>query len=228
MSYPYGQPPQQPGYPAPAQHAPGYAAPAYPAPGYPAPAYPGQGYPAPMGYQAAPGGGTGITAGILALLGGVASTFSAIGMFILAAATSDNSLTSGAVLATGARRRSSSSSSSSSGPDIDFDFDLGGIGVVLGIAYSVLALLLLIGGILLLRRSNTGRVLVIVGCVASIVLTVAVLASASTGGFNVFSAPVFAVVTLVLAAIAPTKRWIEAARMPAMAGGYGAAPYGYR
>ncbi|MEU4314812.1 hypothetical protein [Nocardia sp. NPDC024068] len=227
MSYPYGQPPQQPGYPAP-YPAPAHQAPGYPAPAYPGPGYPGPGYPGSTGYQSAPSGGTGITAGILALLGGVASAFSAIGMFVLAAATSDSSLTSGAALATGARRRSSSSSSSSGGPDIDLDFDLGGIGVVLGIAYSVLALLLLIGGILLLRRSNTGRVLVIVGCVASILLTIAVLVAASTGGFSVFSAPLFAIITLVLAAIAPTKRWIEAARMPAMAGGYGAAPYGYR
>jgi hypothetical protein len=182
------------------------------------------------GYQAQPSGGTGITAGILALLGGVASALSAFGMFVLASATSESSLTNGAVLATGARRRSSSSSSSS-GPDIDFDFDfdLAGTGVVLGIAYSVLALLLLIGGILLLRRSNTGRVMVILGCVLSIVLTVVVVGVVAVGGgISVLGAPLFAVLTLVLAAIAPTKRWIEAARMPVPVGAYGVAPYGYR
>jgi hypothetical protein len=182
------------------------------------------------GYQAQPSGGTGITAGILALLGGVASALSAFGMFVLASATSESSLTNGAVLATGARRRSSSSSSSS-GPDIDFDFDfdLAGTGVVLGIAYSVLALLLLIGGILLLRRSNTGRVMVILGCVLSIVLTVVVVGVVAVGGgISVLGAPLFAVLTLVLAAIAPTKRWIEAARTPVPVGAYGVAPYGYR
>ncbi|GGL25250.1 hypothetical protein [Nocardia jinanensis] len=225
MSYPYGQPPQQPAYPA--QYPP--PGPAYPAP---APGYPPAGYPPAGGYghQPAPSGGTGITAGILALLGGVASSLSAVGMFILAAATSESSLTNGAVLATGARRRSSSSSnSSSSDTDIDFDFDLAGTGVVLGIAYSILALVLLIGGIMLLRRSNTGRVMVILGCVLSIVLTVVVVGVVTAGGgVSVLTAPLFALLTLVLAAIAPTKRWIEAARAPLPAGGYGVAPYGYR
>ncbi|MET8796185.1 hypothetical protein ABZV91_06970 [Nocardia sp. NPDC004568] len=226
MSYPYGQPPQQPGPPFPS--APYSPPPAYPAPpahqmGYaPGPQYAGS-----YGYQAPPSGGTGITAGILALLGGVASALSAVGMFVLASATSESSLTNGAVLATGARRRTSSSSSS--GPDIDFDFDLAGTGVVLGVAYSVLALLLLIGGILLLRRSNTGRVMVILGCVLSIVLTVVVVGVVAVGGgISVLGAPLFAILTLVLAAVAPTKRWIEAARLPVPAGAYGVAPYGYR
>lgn len=225
MSYPYGQPPHQPGYPA--QYPP--PGPGYPppAPGYPAPSYPPAGG---YGYQPAPSGGTGITAGILALLGGVASSLSAVGMFILAAATSESSLTNGALLATGARRRTSSSSSSSgSGTDIDFDFDLAGTGVVLGIAYSILALVLLIGGFMLLRRSNAGRVMVILGCVLSIVLTVVVVGVVTVGGgVSALTAPLFAVITLVLAAIAPTKRWIEAARVPVPAGAYGAAPYGYR
>ncbi|MGW5752075.1 hypothetical protein [Nocardia rhamnosiphila] len=227
MSYPYGHPPQQPGPPFP---SPPYS----PPPAYPPPPAQQMGYaPGPQfagtyGYQAPPSGGTGITAGILALLGGVASALSAFGMFVLASATSESSLTNGAVLATGARRRSSSGSSSS-GPDIDFDFDLAGTGVVLGIAYSVLALLLLTGGILLLRRSNTGRVMVILGCVLSIVLTVVVIGVVAVGGgISVLGAPLFAVLTLVLAAIAPTKRWIEAARTPVPVGAYGVAPYGYR
>ncbi|WP_280402679.1 hypothetical protein, partial [Nocardia carnea] len=80
----------------------------------------------------------------------------AISMFILAAATSESSLTNGAVLATGARRRSSSSSSSSSGPDVDLDVDFEGVGVVWGIAYLVIALALLIGGIAPRRRPHPG------------------------------------------------------------------------
>ncbi|MFQ6229452.1 hypothetical protein [Nocardia sp. NPDC002869] len=227
MSYPYGHPPQQPGPPFPS--APYSPPPAYPPPPAQQMGYaPGPQFAATYGYQAPPSGGTGITAGILALLGGVASALSAFGMFVLASATSESSLTNGAVLATGARRRSSSSSSSS-GPDIDFDFDLAGTGVVLGIAYSVLALLLLTGGILLLRRSNTGRVMVILGCVLSIVLTVVVIGVVAVGGgISVLGAPLFAVLTLVLAAIAPTRRWIEAARTPVPVGAYGVAPYGYR
>ncbi|WP_459548779.1 hypothetical protein [Nocardia sp. X0981] len=217
MSYPYGQPPQQPGYPAPAP----YPGPGYPAPG---PAYPAAGHPAPggYGYQAAPGGGTGITAGILALLGAVSSAGLAVSMFFLAAATSESALTSGAALATGARRRSSSSSSSGSGTDIDIDFGMEGIGIVWGIVYAVLSLMLLTGGIMLLRRSNTGRILVIVGCTAFVLVSIFAL------GGSMFLGGAFAILTLVLAAIGSTKQWIDAARMPAVAGGYGAAPYGYR
>lgn len=220
MNYPYGQPPQQPGYPVPyPAPAPGYQGPGYPAPG---PAYPAAGHPAPggYGYPPAPGGGTGITAGILALLGALSSAGLAVSMFLLAAATSESALTSGAVLATGARRRSSSSSSSGSGSDIDIDFE--GVGVVWGIAYIVLALVLLTGGIMLLRRSNAGRIMVVVGCAAFVVVSVFAL------GLSMIFAGGFAILTLVLAAIGPTKRWIEAARTPATAGGYGPAPYGYR
>lgn len=202
MSYPYGQPPHQPGYPAPA-----YA-------GYPAP-NPYGGYP-----QPAPSGGTGITAGILALLGALSSVGMAISMFILAAATSESSLTNGAVLATGARRRSSSSSSSSSsGPDVDLDFE--GVGVVWGIAYIVIALALLIGGIALLRRSSAGRITVIVACVGFVIVSIFGF------GLTAIIGGAFAVLTLVLAALGSTKQWIDAGRRPAMAGGYGPAPYGY-
>ncbi|WP_328389849.1 hypothetical protein [Nocardia sp. NBC_00416] len=226
MSYPYGQQPPHPGYQAPyPAPAPGYPPPGagYPPPGYPAPG------PAGYGYQRPPSGGTGITAGILAMLGGAASILSAVGMFVLAAATSESSLTNGAVLATGARRRSSSSSSSGNGVDLDLDFDLDVMGVVLGVAYSVLALVLLIGGILLLRRSNTGRMMVIFGCVLSIALTIVVVGLVAAGGsLSAVGAPLFAILTLVLAAIAPTKRWIEAAQAPVPVGGYAAAPYGYR
>lgn len=205
MSYPYGQPPHQPGYPAP---APAYA-------GYPAP-NPYGGYP-----QPAPSGGTGITAGILALLGALSSVGMAISMFILAAATSESSLTNGAVLATGARRRSSSSSSSSSssGPDVDLDFE--GVGVVWGIAYIVIALALLIGGIALLRRSSAGRITVIVACVGFVIVSIFGF------GLTAIIGGAFAVLTLVLAALGSTKQWIDAGRRPAMAGGYGPAPYGY-
>lgn len=198
MSYPYGQPPYQPGYPAPA-----YAA----APG-------------PYGYpQPAPSGGTGITAGILALLGALSSVGMAISMFILAAATSESSLTNGAALATGARRRSSSSSSSSSGTDVDIDFE--GVGIIWGILYLIVALALLVGGIMLLKRSSAGRITVIVACVAFLIVSIFGF------GLTAIIAGLFAIGTLVLASLGSTKRWIEAGRAPAMAAGYGPAPYGY-
>lgn len=206
MSYPYSQ---QPGYPAPA-----YAA----APG-------------PYGYpQPAPSGGTGIAAGILALLGAVSCTLTGIGMFVLALATSENSLTNGAVLATGARRRGSRSSSSSSGTDIDIDIDFEGVSVVFGIVYVLLALMLLIGGILLLRRKSAGRVMVIIGCTACIAMTLVLTFGMPSTQSTVLGGSLFAILTLILAALGSTKRWIDAARMPAMpamAGGYGPAPYGY-
>ncbi|WP_280435606.1 hypothetical protein [Nocardia carnea] len=205
MSYPYGQPPHQPGYPA-------------PGPSYPAPAYAAA--PGPYGYpQPAPSGGTGITAGILALLGALSSVGMAVSMFILTAATSESSLTNGAALATGARRRSSSSSSSGKGPDIDIDFE--GVGIIWGILYLIVALALLVGGIMLLKRSSAGRITVIVACVAFVIISVFGF------GLTAIIAGLFAIGTLVLASLGSTKRWIEAGRAPAMAGGYGPAPYGY-
>lgn len=208
MSYPYGQPPHQPGYPAPGA--------GYPAPAYAAAPNPYGGYPPP-----APSGATGITSGILALLGALSSTGMAISMFILAAASSESSLTNGAVLATGARRRSSSSSSSSSSSGTDIDIDFEGVSVLWGILYIVVALALLIGGIMLLRRSSAGRTTVIVACVGFIVVSIFGF------GLTAIVGGLFALGTLILAALGSTKQWIEAGRAPAVAGGYGPAPYGY-
>lgn len=209
MSHPYGAPgyPPQPGHPVP---------PGYPAPyGYPAPAPGGYGYPPP---PRQPSGGTAITAGILSILGGLVSVFMAISMVVLATASSENSLTSGAALATGARRRGSRSSSSGSDIDIDFDFDgFAGGHILMAIAYAILALVLLTGGFMLLRRSGTGRTMVIIGCVGTLVVSIF--------GLD-FLVVVFALATLILAAIGPTKRWIDAGRMPVpVAGGYGQPPY---
>ncbi|WP_327148883.1 hypothetical protein [Nocardia sp. NBC_01329] len=225
MSYPYGQPPQQPGYPA--QYPP--PGPAYPAP---APGYPPPGYPPVGGYgyvPPAPGGGTGITAGILALLGGVISSVSAVSLLFFAS-SAGNSLTNGAALATGARRRTTSSSSSSGGPDIDIDLDVNGFVLAMGIVQAVLALLLLIGGFLLLRRSNAGRTMVILGCSAAALLTIVSVLGQSSGGLIVGSllGLVFPILTLVLAAVGATKRWIDAGQQPVPVGAYGVAPYGYR
>ncbi|MGI5216773.1 hypothetical protein ACQEVO_02795 [Nocardia sp. CA-290969] len=40
-------------------------------------------------------------------------------------------------------------------------------------------------------------------------------------------ADLFAILTLVLAAVGSTKRWIEAPRNPAVPGGHTPVPYGY-
>lgn len=209
MSYPYGGSgyPNPPGHPVP----PGYPV----SPGYPVPAPGGYGYPpAPR----PPSGGTGITAGIMAILGGLASA-----LFTVIAVTSafdrpDSSLT------TGARRRGSSSSSSNSS-DVDIDFTgVDGSGLFVAFLYGLLALLLLLGGFMLVRRSGTGRILVIVGSAAY--LPVAALGSVLVGMSIGLAAWVFAVATLILASVGPTKRWIDAGRLPVpVAGGYGRPPY---
>ncbi|WP_040787814.1 hypothetical protein [Nocardia paucivorans] len=201
MSYPYGGP----GHP----HPPGHPVP----PGYPAPA--GYGYPY---VPRPPSGGTAITAGILAIIGGVVSLLIAVSGIIAAFDRRDSSL------ATGARRRGSSSSSHS---DVDVDIDLSGIdglSLFLGVVAALVALLLLIGGIMLLRRSGIGRIMVIVGC--SVYLLMIVVGIARVGAFAGPLSVFFPVLTLVMASSGSTKRWIEAGRSPMpVAGGYGQPPY---
>lgn len=89
----------------------------------------------------------------------------------------------------------------------------------LGLGISiVLAGLLLPGGILLLRKRTLGRQLVVAGSSLAIVLYLGFLVlvlSGAVGGFaGVGAAAVFlflvpAVVTLVLAIVAPTARWLS-------------------
>ena len=230
MSYPYG-PPQQPGHPVP-HPAP---APGYPGPGYPPPSghngYGGyNGYGSGYGYpQPAPSGGTGITAGILALLGGVVSAITAVSMFITAFTVPGKHSASGAELATGARRRGSGSSHSGShngsgGSDVDGEF------LTAGMLYTIVALVLLIGGFLLLRRSNTGRTMVMIGCVGILLISVLLAGGLANGLLRPgMGGAIFALITLILAALGSTRRWVQVARTPAMPvmHGYGPAPYGY-
>ncbi|MEU4432440.1 hypothetical protein AB0F65_17280 [Nocardia rhamnosiphila] len=185
MSRPYSPPPQQPGNPAPLWN---WSAP--PPNGYPmpAPGFPGPRYDTPGGdnRQTPPGGWTGISAGILALLEGAAGAAAAIAKLLL---------------------------------------DFGPVGVAVGTAYGVLAMVLLIGGGLLLRRSNAGRLLIICGCVAAIPLSV--LGPGPVAGIvGIALTGIGLVITLILAALSSTKRWIASERTPAVTAT--GAPYRYR
>ncbi|MGW6336643.1 hypothetical protein [Nocardia rhamnosiphila] len=156
----------------------------------PAPGLPVLGYDVPGGdnHRAPPGGWTGIAAGTLALLEGVAGAAAAIAKYLL---------------------------------------DFGPVGVAVGTAYGILALILLVGGGLLLRRSHAGRILVICGCVVAIPLSI--LGPGPVAGIvGIALTGTALVLTSILAALNKTTRWIDAGRMPAVkATGYGNAPYGY-
>ncbi|MFE3441836.1 hypothetical protein ACFXNW_02260 [Nocardia sp. NPDC059180] len=213
MSYPYGHPGQgQPGYPA--QH--GYA----PPPGYGAPpAYgqpPGYGYP-PQPQQSA-SGGTGITAGILAMICGA---FYIWGIFRAVQLT--NQL--GAPVVSGARRRGGSSSGSHSDIDIDLDLSQNAADISLWVT-GFIAFLMLLGGLLLLCRTKFGRVTVIIASVLALLnLAWAIsLIGAMVGQMFVDIALVAAV--LILASLGATGRWIRAPRTLAVAAPmYGQYPY---
>jgi preprotein translocase subunit SecG len=99
----------------------------------------------------------------------------------------------------------------------------GATSLLTGTAYAVVALILLIGGVLL-RRSSAGRVLAIAGSMISIPLAVISLTDLARNGTvveNIVSV-LFSVITIVLAALGPTKRWTEQTRPPALPGEYGA------
>lgn len=121
-------------------------------------------------------------------------------------------------MATGARRHGSSGSS---GSDIDIDLTgVDGSDLFVAVLYGLVALLLLLGGFMLVRRSGTGRTLVIVGSAAY--LPVAVLGGVLAGMNIGLVTWLFAVITLILALVGSTKRWIDAGRMPVpVGGGYG-------
>lgn len=185
---PYGQGfpstpgyPQQPGYP---QH-PGWPQQPGHFPGYPQPGYP-------AGYQPnlpkGPSGATGIIAAILALLGGpVGVCFGAMTVFIMFT-------------------------------DAEFD----AIGVVLSLFGVAFGLALLLGAIALIRRRMIGRRLIIGGCAVAILSGLATLCDMAIGitgnpsrepaeiGLTIIVGLVFPILTLVLAMLPSTARWIQA------------------
>ncbi|MFE3100300.1 hypothetical protein [Nocardia tengchongensis] len=213
MSYPYG-PPGDPsgGF---GQDAGGYqqAAPGHPPqyPGFSEP-YPGQAgvpaadfgqqpsvYPMPA-YQAAPAyspyapqptvsGGTAITAGVLAC---IASVLSLVGGVIMLVAAS---IVSGGEDSYSGRYRR--------------DDELYGLFLGIGALALLVGVLWALGGILLFMRKQAGRVMLIVLSSIAVVLGVIGLAN---GPGTAFVSLVFSIAILVLAAVPPTGRWIEAGK----------------
>ncbi|MEV6428478.1 hypothetical protein [Nocardia sp. NPDC051463] len=151
MAFPYGQP----GYPDGQQLPPGYPP------------------------QPAAGGGTGITAGVLALVSG--------GLIALGAAAAIGDINYRYLIVA----------------LYEFQFR--------AITSEFLGFLLILGGILLLRRTAAGRVIAIIGCSLTLV---AIVISATL--FQGFFEPLHAVgmllmlTTIALAAATPTGRWIAA------------------
>lgn len=214
MSYPYGHPGQgQPGYPAPHGYGPppGYGAP--PAYGQP----PGYGYP-PQSQQSA-SGGTGITAGILAMICGALYVWG-----VIRAVQLTNQL--GAPVVSGARRRGGGGSSSRSDVDIDFDISQNSADIMLWLT-GFIAFLMLLGGLLLVCRTKFGRVTVIVASVLALINFAWAVSVIGTVVGQMFIDLALVVTILILASLGATGRWIRAPRTPAVAPApmYGHYPY---
>lgn len=214
MSYPYGHPGQgQPGYPAPHGYGPppGYGAP--PAYGQP----PGYGYP-PQSQQSA-SGGTGITAGILAMICGALYVWG-----VIRAVQLTNQL--GAPVVSGARRRGGGGSSSRSDVDIDFDISQNSADIMLWLT-GFIAFLMLLGGLLLVCRTKFGRVAVIVASVLALINFAWAASVIGTVVGQMFIDLALVVTILILASLGATGRWIRAPRTPAVAPApmYGHYPY---
>ncbi|MGV0781117.1 hypothetical protein [Mycolicibacterium sp. XJ775] len=187
-----GQPgyPQQPGYPPP---QPGYPQ----QPGYPPPGYPQQPYGMPPSAPVPPSGVTGIIAGVLAGLGGLANVvgglFMAFGLSILIGETSDAAGSAWTPLVA-----------------------ITGLNIVAGV-------LLLIGTVTLLLRKMIGRWLVAAGCSASILSTLINLTWTPSaiadyeydrGVAADLVGVIFPIATLVLVLLPSTAAWIRAKQNP--------------
>jgi hypothetical protein len=187
-----GQPgyPQQPGYPPP---QPGYPQ----QPGYPPPGYPQQPYGMPPSAPVPPSGVTGIIAGVLAGLGGLANVvgglFMAFGLSILIGETSDAARSAWTPLVA-----------------------ITGLNIVAGV-------LLLIGTVTLLLRKMIGRWLVAAGCSASILSTLINLTWTPSaiadyeydrGVAADLVGVIFPIATLVLVLLPSTAAWIRAKQNP--------------
>ncbi|OKH84313.1 hypothetical protein EB75_05225 [Mycobacterium sp. ST-F2] len=202
MTYPqgpYGQgfpgqpgPPQQPGYPG------------YPQQGYPPQPVYQQGYPQPGAYPggfpppptpAAPSGGTAVTAGVLALLGGLTHFFGG----------------SAQALGLSAMMRESATDS--------------GWGSLIAITTLniISGAFLLAGALTLLMRKPVGRWLITAGCGISILSALInfTLTPDSIGDYSYsrgigadMVGVLFAIATIVLALVPSTTAWIQAKRNP--------------
>ncbi|MEV0296596.1 hypothetical protein [Nocardia sp. NPDC050710] len=168
------------------------------------PQYPGRYEPYPAaGYSTSgpPGGGTAITAGVLACLGVLA-----------------NLLGGGASIWLGLTEY---------GSDLD-EYDSTGLlanpayytfALITGVIAILVALVLGVGAVLLFTRKTLGRTLIVAGCavvivsqIAGVIVTVAIAGSISEAGmFSGVSGLiglVFPITTAVLALVPPTTRWL--------------------
>ncbi len=150
---------------------------------------------------AAPGGGTAITAGVLACLGGAHRLLSIL------------VLVAGIVLLS----------------DLDADGETDAATTLFAISipvFLIVGVLLLTGGIQMLRRKASGRGLIVAGCAAdiafSVIELVVVEAVAGAGDYTVLGSPayvllttVFPILTIVFTQVAPTTRWLGAHATPA-------------
>ncbi|SFP38101.1 hypothetical protein SAMN05421810_102415 [Amycolatopsis arida] len=208
-------------------------------------------YPAPSGFPPAPGqidparppsGGTAITAGVLAVLGGLFAIYSAISSFTIVSVM--KSLLAEEAITPEQRR-----SLETAVPDWAQTY-----GVVSGVAQLVVVALLITGGVLLFVKKSPGRWLVVAGCAAVIVLNIASVVVGSTLAADVTSAlpgtssqdaelasdiaigftVIFAIITsvpaiatLILAAVPATGRWCAYGRQAAGGPTQPAQPPGY-
>lgn len=193
---------------------------------------PGQGGAVPK-----PGGGTAITAGVLAVLGGLFMALASFVTFTLMDIIKETTAAAGIEQKHVER----------------FDELLPdwfeGYTTVSGLGYALAAVLLLLGAVLLFTRSSVGRWMVVGGCVVVIGIAIAgffvfpALVEEMTQayeqrfgrpltevdpGFGAFGSTVFvilipAVITLVLAVLPATGRWIAAKNPPPQPG-----PPGYQ
>jgi hypothetical protein len=188
------------------------------------------GYQAQQGFPAHPGfvdpprpasGGTAITAGVLAILGGLWALVSMIGGFAIASLDSSDLEYS----------TYNSADGYSSGTYTLPDW-LGTYGIIIALVNLVVAVLLIVGAILLFTKKSAGRFMVAGGCglviligVAGIIVGAVMSADIeggmggiAVGGVIGFIALVPAIATLVLALVPPTGRWC--AQDKVQVGGY--------
>ncbi|MFE4462628.1 hypothetical protein ACFROC_35185 [Nocardia tengchongensis] len=193
-----GHPPQHPGFSEPYPGQAGVPAAdfgqqpsVYPMPAYPATPV---GYPAPPGYspyapQPTASGGTAIAAGVSACVASVLSLVGGVIMLVAASIVSDSGDSY-----SGRYRR---------------DDELYGLFLGIGALALLVGVLWAVGGILLFMRKQAGRVMLIVLSSIAVVLGVIGLAN---GPGTAFVSLVFSIAILVLAAVPPTGRWIEAGK----------------
>ncbi|OHV04307.1 hypothetical protein [Mycobacterium talmoniae] len=156
------------------------------------PSQPEPGDGTPPRYESPPSRGTALTAGTLSLLGGIANGLAAISNIMLVGSPELES----AGLSTGY-----------------FGF--------VGLAAFVIAIALLVGGIMLLRRRSAGRLIIVTGCVGAVLLNLVNFAysqdlSQKYGPEIAIGVPRLVVgisvasVTAMLALAASTERWCRA------------------